>query len=114
MPRSRAKLRTPQFEYGPLARGCYIALISLLPVSAIGWPGLLPWHVGLVLFLGIGLRPLLEWSGLYAVYAHLAAALEEWWNRDLTEQRRREVERKARRARYKRFGPEDPRLPKNW
>jgi hypothetical protein len=38
----------------------------------------------------------------------------ERWNRDFTEQRRREIERKQRRARYKRFGPEDPRLPKKW
>lgn len=74
MRRSRGKLRTHQFEYGPL----------------------------------------LEWTGLYAAYTRLAAVIEEWWNRDLTEKRRSEVERKARRARYKRLGREDPRLPKIW
>ena len=103
-----------QFEYGPLARGSYIALICLLPLTAVGWEEWLAWHALLVLFLGIGLRPLLEWTGLYTIYARLAASWQERAHRGFTEQRRREIERKQRRARYKRFGPEDPRLPKKW
>lgn len=103
-----------QFEYGPLARGTFIAVACLMPVTAVLSSFWLAWHVLLVLFLGIGLRPLLEWTGLYTVYASFAAAWQERRGRGFTEQRRREVERKQRRARYKRFGPEDPRLPKKW
>lgn len=103
-----------RFEYGPLARGSFIALVCLLPLTMVLSADWLAWHVLLILFLGIGLRPLLEWSGLYTVYARLAVAWQERWHRDFTAQRRREIERKQRRARYKRFGPEDPRLPKKW
>jgi hypothetical protein len=114
MKRSPSRLRMHQFEYGPLARGCYLALACLLPVSAILSPELLAWHVLLVLFLGIGLRPLLEQTGAYALYTRLENVLRERWNHDFTERRRCEIERRARRARYRRFGPEDPRLPKKW
>jgi len=103
-----------RFEYGPLPRGTFIALICLLPVSMVLSPYWLAWHLLLVLFLGIGLRPLLEWSGLYTVYASVSAAWQERWGRGFTARRRREVERKQRRLRYKRFGPEDPRLPRKW
>jgi len=107
-----------RFEYGPLARGAFIALVCLLPVTAVLSSVLssywVVWHVLLVLFLGFGLRPLLEWTGMYTIYARLAADWQERWHRGFTEQRRRDIERKQRRARYKRFGPEDPRLPKKW
>jgi hypothetical protein len=103
-----------RFEYGPLARGIFIAIISLLPLTLVVAGEWLLWHLLLVLFLGFGLRPLLQWSGLYTVYARLAADWQERWGRGFTAKRRREIERKQRRARYKRFGPEDPRLPKKW
>jgi hypothetical protein len=103
-----------RFEYGPLARGTFIALVCLLPLTMVLSAYWLVWHLLLVLFLGVGLRPLLEWSGLYTVYASLAAGWQERWGRGFTERRRREIERKQRRARYKRFGPEDPRLPRKW
>lgn len=114
MKRSPGKLHVNQFEYGPLARGSFMALIWLLPLTAILFPGMLAWHALLLLFLGVGLRPLLEHTGAYALYTRLETAFRERWNHDFTERRRCEVERKARRARYRRFGPEDPRLPKNW
>ena len=103
-----------RFEYGPLARGIFIALVWMSPVVAVVSWEWLGWHLLLLVFLGIGLRPLLEKTGIHALYQYVAAALEERIYRRFTEQRRKEVERAARRKRYKRFGREDPRLPKNW
>jgi len=103
-----------KFEYGPIARGIYIALLWLVVLTAVAFPELLLWHLLLVLFLGLGLRPLLEKTGLYALYAHVAVSFVERRNRKFVETRRREIERKRRREMYRRFGHDDPRLPKNW
>ena len=103
-----------RFEYGPLARGIFMALVWLSPLVAVLSFELLAWHVALLAFLGLGLRPLLEKTGIHALWQALAAAWHERIYRGFTEKRRKEVERAARRRRYKRFGPEDPRLPKNW
>lgn len=103
-----------KFEYGPLSRGIYIALLWLMVLTATVFPELLVWHISLVLFLGLGLRPLLEKSGLYDLYTHVTVSIAERWNRKFVETRRREIERKRRRKMYRRFGNDDPRLPKNW
>jgi hypothetical protein len=103
-----------RFEYGPLARGTFIALVCMSPVVAIVSWEWLGWHLVLLIFLALGLRPLLEKTGIHALYQHVMATIEERLYRGFTEQRRKEVERAARRKRYKRVGPEDPRLPKNW
>ena len=103
-----------KFEYGPLPRGIYIALIWLLVLTAFVLPEWLHWHILLVLFLGLGLRPLLEKTGLYDLYSHVTALIAERWDRKFVETRRQEIERKRRRKMYRRFGNDDPRLPKNW
>lgn len=103
-----------KFEYGPLSRGIYIALLWLMVLTATIFPELLLWHILLVLFLGLGLRPLLEKSGLYDLYTHVTVSIAERWNRKFVETRRQEIERKRRRKMYRRFGNDDPRLPKNW
>jgi hypothetical protein len=107
-------MRGHRFEYGPLPRGVFIALVWMTPVVAIVWWDLLLWHLLLLAFLGLGLRPLLEKTGIHALYQHVMVTIEERMYRGFTEKRRKEIERAARRKRYKRFGPEDPRLPKNW
>lgn len=103
-----------KFEYGPFARGVYIALIWFVILTAIVFPELLHWHLLLVFFLGLGLRPLLEKTGLYELYAHVTASFAEKRDRKFVEKRRREIERKRQRKMYRRFGNDDPRLPKNW
>jgi hypothetical protein len=103
-----------KFEYGPLSRGIYIALLWLVILTAFVFPELLHWHLLLVLFLGLGLRPLLEKTGLYDLYTHVTVSIAERWDRKFVETRRREIERKRRRKMYRRFGKDDPRLPKNW
>ena len=53
-------MKEPLFSYGPLARGTYGALIAvtgLVAVYALEWTG---YYVGFLLFLGLGLRPVLE------------------------------------------------------
>jgi hypothetical protein len=107
-------MRGHRFEYGPLARGIFMALMWLTPLVAfVAWEFLL-WYLLMLVFLGLGLRPLLEKTGIHALYETVSVAIEERLYRGFTEKRRKEIERAARRKRYKRFGPEDPRLPKNW
>ncbi|NGX17704.1 hypothetical protein [Wenzhouxiangella sp. XN24] len=103
-----------KFEYGPVARGTYMALVWLVILTAIVFPELLLWHLLLILFLGLGLRPLLEKTGLYDLYAHVTVSIAERLDRKFVEERRREIERNRRRKMYRRFGKDDPRLPKNW
>jgi len=103
-----------KFEYGPVARGVYMAMVWLVILTAVAFPELLLWHLLLVLFLGLGLRPLLEKTGLYDLYAHVTVSIAERWDRKFVEERRREIERSKRRKMYRRFGKDDPRLPKNW
>lgn len=91
-----------------------MALVWLVVLTAFAFPELLHWHLLLVLFLGLGLRPLLEKTGIYALYAHVTALIAERRDRKFVETRRREIERKRRRKMYRRFGHDDPRLPKNW
>lgn len=103
-----------KFEYGPLSRGIYIALLWLMVLTATIFPELLLWHILLVLFLGLGLRPLLEKTRLYDLYTNVTVSVAERWDRKFVENRRREIERKRQRKMYRRFGNDDPRLPKNW
>ncbi len=91
-----------------------MALVWLVILTAIAFPELLIWHLLLVLFLGLGLRPLLEKTGLYDLYAQVTVSIAERWDRKFVEERRREIERDKRRKIYRRFGNDDPRLPKNW
>lgn len=104
-----------KFEYGPIARGLYIALVWLVVMTAFVAPELLHWHLLLVVFFGLGLRPLLEKTGLYDLYMYVTVSIAERWDRKFVEQRRREIESKRQRKMYRRFGKDDdPRLPKNW
>ena len=91
-----------------------MALVWLVILTAIAFPELLIWHLLLVLFLGLGLRPLLEKTGLYDLYAQVTVSIAERWDRKFVEHRRRHIERNKRRKIYRRFGKGDPRLPKNW
>ncbi|EEB80558.1 hypothetical protein GPB2148_3377 [marine gamma proteobacterium HTCC2148] len=103
-----------KFEYGPIAGGVYSALISLTFLVAILWPSWLLAYVSGLLFLGLGLRPLLEWSGLLDRYSDMEATLEERFHRKHVNKRRLQIERKERDKKYKHSHYRDPRLPHNW
>jgi hypothetical protein len=85
-------------------------------VLLLGWlaPGWLIYYLPLLLFLGLGLRPLLEITGAYELFSRLQDRIEETRWKKITEERRLEVERKARDKKYKSQRQKDPRLPPNW
>ncbi len=103
-----------KFEWGPLARGTYLAMICLMML--LGWvaPTWLIYYVPLLIFLGLGLRPLLEKTGLYDLFSRFLIKIEDARWRKPTEDRRREIERKLRDEKYKYRRRNDPKLPPNW
>ena len=103
-----------KFKYGPLAIGIYVALISLLVVIMAAFPNLFIYYIFLLIFLGIGLRPLLEKTGIYAFYQTLRTRLVEKLDRKFLAKRKMEIDRKRRDQKYRNKRTKDPRLPKNW
>ena len=103
-----------QFEYGPLARGIYMALIYF--ALLIGWvaPGWLFHYAAFLIFLGLGLRPVLEWTGLAWRFQSAMADLEERWYRKRETKRRMQIARRERDKKYKYSHYRDPRLPPGW
>lgn len=107
-------MREPQFEYGLLAKGIFHALIALAPVVFFIWPQWLLWYAALLIFLVVGLRPLLERTGLYELFHFLVRSTDEQLHKKEMEQRVREIDRKERDKKYKHTHRRDPKLPKNW
>ncbi|MEM1112102.1 MAG: hypothetical protein AAGI11_09370 [Pseudomonadota bacterium] len=106
--------RDDYFEWGPLAKGCYIAMASVTVLVAFAFPHHLYWYLPLVIFLGVGLKTVLVRTGLAK---HLSFWLEQTeearWSK-ITRRRRLEIERQERDKRYRHRHKQDPRLPKNW
>ncbi|MBT3531139.1 MAG: hypothetical protein HOF74_10360 [Gammaproteobacteria bacterium] len=103
-----------QFEYGPVPRGIYLALLWLAIVVPFISLALIPYYVFLLLFLGLGLKPLLLKAGIYAMFQHTTVSLHEKLTHKHTEKRRGEVDRKVRDQKYRGIRRKNPRLPKNW
>ncbi|TDG13390.1 hypothetical protein E2F43_07560 [Seongchinamella unica] len=103
-----------QFEYGPVARGVYMALLYF--VFLVGWlaPGWLFPYAAFLIFLGLGLRPLLEWTGLAQRCQDMTATIGDWRYRKRNRQRRMEIARRERDRKYRYSHYRDPRLPPNW
>lgn len=108
------------FQYGPAARGIYMALLwSTVLFGAVAadapWAlAWLPWHVALLLFLGLGLKPLLLRTGLYRWWMSLMAAAQEKRHAAHHAEAARKVERKIRDDKLRKTRVRDPRLPKRW
>lgn len=107
-------MKTPIFEWGPVSRGVYIALLWLtLPVLYLG----VKQSVGYVLFLiflPFGLRPVLEVTGLFNVYQSLVAALHDKANKRISTKKFIEIDKRERILKHRRSRARDPSLPKNW
>ena len=97
--------REHTFEYGPVARGSFIALVALGPLVPLYFPGYLFYYFGLLLFLALGLRPLLEVTGLWRLGNWLQSKLPRRWNDKALARHRAQVEAKERqkRLRYSRY-----------
>jgi hypothetical protein len=103
-----------KFEYGPISRGVYIALISATTLVPFFFMELLGHYLLLLVFLGFGLRPLLLKTGIYSMWQHSTESAHEKLNKKHTEKRSLEIERKVRDQKYRGGHRKDSRLPKDW
>lgn len=103
-----------KYEYGPISRGIYMALIWVSLAIGMGWPKMLPYYLGFLLFLGLGLRPLLEKTGLADLFMHLVASTDEKLHKGSQAKLSRKIDRKVRDEKYRKSRYRDPRLPKDW
>ncbi len=108
------------FQYGPLARGAYIAL--LWSTTVLGFVAAdadwalryLPWHLLLLVFLGIGLKPFVLRTGLYRMWQGWAAALQTRRNAGHHAEAARRVDRARRDQKLRSARLRDPTLPPRW
>lgn len=108
------------FQYGPLARGIYIAL--LWSTTILGFVGAdaawarhyLPWHLLLLVFLGLGLKPLLLRTGLYRLWQSWTAELQHRRNAAHHAEAARRVDRGRRDQKLRSARLRDPKLPPRW
>ena len=105
---------TNKFLWGPIARGLYIGLIWGMMLIGTIMPDHLFWYIPMMLFLGFGLRPFLERSGLYDLFFHFREIFETWRWKKFTAMRHREIRQKQRDAKYRNRRVKDPKLAKNW
>jgi hypothetical protein len=103
-----------QFEYGPVLKGTFLGISSIAVVVGLYFPDLFYYYILVLLFLGLGLRPLLEKTGLYENYCGMLFMLQEKLDKKWVAKRRAELDRKARDERLRHSRVKDPRLPRNW
>ncbi len=103
-----------KYKYGPISQGIYLALVYMIPVVALVFTDYLFAYIGLLIFLGIGLRLILERLGIYESYTSLWARLSERVNRGRNQKAAKQVDRQNRDAQYKVRRYKDPNRPKNW
>lgn len=108
------KIRHKQFEYSPLLQGVYRGLMwTILPIALLGREVLIG-YVLILLFLGLGLRPLLELTGLYRLLSHSLVIIQEKTDKKFLEKRAQEIDRKMRDDKYRKRRLKHPDLPKDW
>ncbi|MFT5690996.1 MAG: hypothetical protein ACI92E_000321 [Oceanicoccus sp.] len=103
-----------QFEYGPIVKGIYLAFIPLtmlVVMLATQWTA---YYILVLLFLGFGLRPLLEKTGIYQNYFALTDIVHDKIYHKKYEKKRQEVDRKNHNEKYRKARTRDPSLPKHW
>ena len=107
-------IKEPQFHYGPISQGVFMALVVASTLVHFYAPAYFWGYLAFLAFLGVGLRPFLEVSGLYNVYQALCFWWSERSDRRFVAQRRREVRLQEHAKKYRKQRLRDPRLPKNW
>ena len=107
-------------SFGPVARGIYITLLwltMLLGAVAVDAPwarAWLPWHIALVLFLGLGLKPLLKHTKLRQVWLNFMAWVQHKRHAAHHAEAARQVERKRRDEKHRKTRVRNPDLPPRW
>ena len=108
------KIRHKQFEYSPLVHGVYRGLwCAALPMPMLGMEVAVSYFLFLS-FLGLGVRPILERTGLYRLISHVLVVIEEKADARFLQQRAQEIDRKMRDDRYRKRRLKHPDLPKHW
>jgi len=87
-------MKSNKFEYGPLSSGVFKALLWLTALVGFTMPNILIYYIPFLLFLGFGLRPLLEKTGLYLYLPSLFDEMEEKRYSKLAQQRSEEIDKK--------------------
>ncbi|GAA6151215.1 hypothetical protein [Pseudoteredinibacter isoporae] len=107
-------MKEAQFYWGPFARACYIAAWWFCLFFVWVAPNVLWTYIPVLIFLGVGLRPLLEATGLYtACQAILLKRDDAYWAK-ANSRHRKKVEQEERSKRLKQQRLKDERLPKDW
>jgi hypothetical protein len=66
---------TRDLRFSPLSRGIYHGLLALMLVVPTYYPAYAAHYFWLLVFLGLGLRPLLEVTGLWRVWHRVESSL---------------------------------------
>ncbi len=103
-----------KFEYGLFSTGIFTALLWLTPLVGFLIPGFLIHYVFMILFLGFGLRPLIEKTGIYEIYQKITYSINEKMNRKRNQQLQTKLSRKMRDDKLRHSRKKDPRLPPRW
>ncbi len=107
-------MQEKQFEYSTLASGSYRGMLWLFPLMPLIGIDVFLVYCGLMLFLGIGLRPLLEKTGLYRQVSHYLLVAQQKSSAKFMEKRAAKIDRKRRDDKHRRRRVKHPGLPKNW
>lgn len=107
------RIRHKQFEFGPVATGIYSGLLWTTLVVPLYSIDFFFWYVAVLLFLGLGLRPLLELTGLYRWLVHARVLAGNRISRKFDEEHAQKIDRKMRDDRYRNRRQKHSDLTKN-
>ena len=71
------------FEYGALTQGIFIVMLWGVWIFVFVAPFFLVYYVPLLLFLGVGLKPLLIKTGIFSIYQNYLSKRDERINEEL-------------------------------
>lgn len=103
-----------KIKFGFISRGIFQGLCALGVLVAFCFPEILVHYLVLIVFLGFGLKPLIEKSKLHAILEAFGERIEERRYKSITAKRRKEISLEQHNEKYRRKRTKDPRLPKNW
>ncbi len=107
-------MKEPIFEYGPIAKGFFIALVWGTFLALAFYPEWLIAYLAFLVFLAVGLRPFLEYTGIYSAYTSVSFLIGEKISRKRVEKRRKEVDAAERSKKLKHQRERDSKPPRNW
>ena len=103
-----------KFTWGPFARGLYASLMWMTLLVAFFDTSFLYYYIPALVFLGLGLRPLLEKTGMADIaLARSQVRHEKRWQK-IKQQRAQQLRRDQHAQKQKRKRSKDSELPKNW